>query len=134
MVEEFSRKHIMAFLELQPRGLWMLRAHMVDCAADVHNPSALALIAALVHASRPVLPPSQRLLHPLPLLMDTALRCIYKYHLTPILWTSQTQHSPHAARTQLKQPEVNLSTYSLSSTSPHSFPAAPASTRKHWSS
>ena len=104
MVEEFSRKHIMAFLELQPRGLWMLRTHMVDCAADVRSPSVLALIAALVHASRPVLPPSQRLLHPLPLLMDTALRCIYKYHLTLSLGLPRRSIPRTQRGTQLKQP------------------------------
>mgnify|MGYP006150642885 CR=1 FL=1 len=60
----------------QPGGAALLRAYAATLAADAAA-TALPRCAALVHASRVVLPRDERLLAPLPLLIDTVLRCVY---------------------------------------------------------
>ena len=77
--EEFARVHLLPFLRLQPDGSSLLREHMISLASCPieEDIGALPRCAALVHASRHVLPPTERLLRPLSLLIDTVLRCVY---------------------------------------------------------
>ena len=75
--EEFARTHLLPFLRLQPHGAALLRAYMVELASRPDEPWALPRLRCLIHASRPVLPTDQRLLKPMALLIDTALRCVY---------------------------------------------------------
>ena len=64
-------------LLMLPADACLLHARLQVRLASSDSPSALPRCAALVHASRDSIPRDERLLRPLPLLLDTALRCVY---------------------------------------------------------
>ena len=75
--DEFTRTQLLPFLRMQPNGGEQLREHMVALAGRADDLNALPRCAALVHASRHLLPPAERLLRPIELLIETVLRCVY---------------------------------------------------------
>jgi hypothetical protein len=75
--EHFARATLLPHLSLEPRGGRLLCERMVALAQSAQDEGALGRVAALVHASRHVLPPSERLLRPVRVLIETVLRCVY---------------------------------------------------------
>ena len=75
--EEFSRVHLRPFLMLEPHGPALLREYMFGLASRADDPTALPRVVSLIRSSRAALHADERLLKPMPLLIDTALRCIY---------------------------------------------------------
>ena len=115
--EHFARVRLLPFLQLEPDGTALLREHALYLASSAEDPSALPRCAALVHASRHVLPPEQRLLRPLPLLIDTVLRCVYAcprcdedaLDLMTMMYNALPQRDVAEAEVEVEADETRLS-------------------------